>query len=179
MTKEELIQKLDTLLYGYDNREKIGSVSGGAITDITKILMGPGPDLAVFILGACFIDAMASFRYGITKEILEDENEMKIGDLEKKYIGYKRSSGRFKDFIMEYLPEIYKSNKERDFYKSLRCGLIHNYTEYGKYGFYSGNENFHHKTIKGKIVITRNEFVEELKKAYKKFIKDIDNSDRN
>ncbi len=178
ITKEELIAELDRWLRGHiDDTGKVdGHDSGGALTDIRKALKG-GPDLAIFILGSCFIDAMASFYYGVTKEMLNEESKADA-DTEKlrtDYPGYKGASNRFVGFIKKYLPTIYLCGKGQDFFSSSRCGLIHSYVERdAKYAFISGRNDCHgKKTIGGQIIINRETFVDDLENVYKKFINDI------
>ncbi len=144
ITKEDLVKILDESLFHL------------AYGDIERILP-PNPNLAVFILGACFIDAMASFRFGVTKEMIKDG---KIGE-------------RFKNFVKEYLP---KYNAD-DLWDSLRCGLVHLYTAYGKYAFANKKRHFHHrKDNRGRTIINDEDFCEELKDVYEKLKDDILNN---
>lgn len=145
ITKENLVKKLDESLFGL------------AYGDIERILPA-NPNLAIFILGACFIDAMASFRFGVTKEMIKDG---KTGE-------------RFKDFIKEYLPQ-YSAD---DLWESLRCGLLHSYAEYGKYAFVNKKRYLHFKKDQQKRTIINDEnFCEELKDTYEKLKCDILNKE--
>ena len=159
LTREQLVQELDRWLAG----DFSGNGSGGSITDIMKALKG-GSDLGIFILGACFIDAMAGFRYGVTEANIND----------------KHSKDRFMNFTREYLPEIYQNDKGRDFYVSMRCGLIHNHSErLGKYAFTSDRQVDHgSKTKNSKLILNRENFIEDLKEAYRKLRKDILNNEK-
>ncbi len=160
MTKEKLVEKLDRWLRGrVDGNGKVdGHGSLGALTDIKKAC---GADVGTFILGSCFIDAMASFRYGVTKNMLKD----------------RKSGERFKDFVKEYLPQY---NAE-DLYLSLRCGLVHNYVEhYGKY-FLDSTDNsasLHLQPDGGRTWINRQKFVDDLESAYNNFRAHILSNDK-
>ncbi len=143
LTKEQLVEILDKYLLNL------------AYGDIEKTLSLAGTNLAVFILGACFIDAMAGFRFGITKK-----------DIKKGGV----SSRHFQDFTKEYLP----AYSAKDLWKSLRCGLVHTYTEYGKYAFVNNKSYAHHEpTPKGKTIVDNESFYIELGKAYQKLKDDI------
>ncbi len=177
MTKNELLTKLDKWLRGSVN--EIGKVDtegyGGALKDIKKAQRA---DLGVFILGACFVDVMASFRYGVTKEMIEDERVNRIKALKKAYKNYKKPNERFQDFVVNYLPDIYHGDDGRDFYISLRCGLVHNYRDQlGKYAFISGRKELHRGMIGSTLVINREDFVDDLEKAYEKLRGKIENND--
>jgi hypothetical protein len=159
MTREKLVEMLDKSFYGCDcdDKECLESVSTGAMTDIKKALIEPAPDLAIFILGACFIDAMAGFRYGIVNT---DKAESK----------------NFKKFVLAYLPKQYHDNEGDTFYRRLRCDLAHNYiSTKHEYAFLSDNsrESDHHKMLNGHLILHRRAFVKELQTAYKNLKKDI------
>jgi len=151
MTKEKLVEQLDRWLRGrVDVNGKVdGHGSLGALTDIKKSYHA---DVGTFILGSCFIDAMASFRYGVTKSILKD----------------RKSGERYKNFVKEYLPRY----NEDDLYLSLRCGLVHNYVEhYGRYLLDSNDysANLHLQPEGDRIWINRQKFVDDLESAYNNF----------
>jgi hypothetical protein len=142
ITKEQLVNVLDQYLFGWEYK------------DIEKASIFGEAKLAGFILGTCFIDAMAGFFAGVTKE--------KVGS---------GSSDRFKDFVKKYLPE-YNAEK---IWSDLRCGLVHSYAEGGTYVFTDANKaGFHfNSTPGGKIILNLEDFLSDLRKAYKKFRNDI------
>jgi hypothetical protein len=127
---------------------------GGMYKDIEKASIYGQAKMAGFILGACFIDVMAGFYAGIDRE-------------ESK----KNSSQRFKDFVEKYLPK-YDKNK---LWEDLRCGLVHSYAEGGSYVFTDANKGGFHfeKTKKGRIILNLEDFLADLREAYKNFIDDI------
>ncbi len=120
--------------------------------------------MAVFILGSCFIDAMASFCYGVT----EKNNDKNTGK-------------RFKDFVKKYLPEEYDAKK---LWKCLRCSLMHNYTEGGSYLFVDGDSKKHlqkkssEKSSNKKTYINLEDFLDDLDEVYKKFCGDISKGEK-
>ena len=142
LTKERLAWLLDKYLYGW------------AYIDIERASIKGDAKLAGFILGACFIDAMASFHAGV--------------DLDTS----KRDSGkRFKDFVEKYLKD-YNADK---LWSDLRCGLVHSYAEGGTYVFTDNNKaGFHmNYTSKGKIILNLEDFCADLRKAYNAYRTDI------
>lgn len=141
ITKEELVRKLDGNLYGL------------AYKDIKEIISKSLPELAIFILCACFIDAMASFYFGVTKENMGG------------------SGVRFKEFVKKYLTQ-YNAD---DLYHSLRCGLVHSYADEGKYKFIQRKSLWHQKSdCSGKRKLINDEnFADDVEKAYFKFREDV------
>jgi hypothetical protein len=142
ITKEQLVNILDQYLFGWEYK------------DIEKASVFGEAKLSGFILGCCFIDAMAGFLAGIEKE--------------KAASG---SSDRFKDFVKKYLSE-YDAEK---LWSDLRCGLVHSYAEGGVYVFTDANKaGFHFNTTPGgKIILNLEDFVSDLRKAYKNFRNDV------
>lgn len=110
--------------------------------------------LAGFILGACFIDAMASFYAGV------DRKSSKSG-----------SRVRFTDFVRKYLTE-YDPDK---LWIDLRCGLVHSYAEGGTYVFTDDNKAGFHlsNSPHGKIILNLEDFCADLRKAYSTFRNDL------
>ena len=94
LTRENLVKMLDDSLFGW------------AYRDIERASIYGEAKLGGFILGACFIDAMAGFLDGIDKEKAKS-----------------RSGVRFKDFVRKYLPQ-YDPEK---LWTDLRCGLVSTY----------------------------------------------------
>lgn len=146
ITKEKLVRELDENLYGF------------AYKDIKEIISKSVTELAIFILCACFIDAMAGFYFGVTKEKIKN----------KTIIG---SGERFKGFVKEYLPEYDADN----LYRSLRCGLVHSYVDEGKYKFVQRKPIWHQKSdCSGERKLINDEnFATDVEKAYFKFREDI------
>ena len=122
--------------------------------DIERASITGNAKLAGFILGACFIDAMASFHAGV------DSETSKHG-----------SGKRFISFVEKYL-KTYEANK---LWSDLRCGLVHSYAEGGTYAFTDNNKaGFHMNfTSKGKIILNLEDFCADLRKAYNTFRTDI------
>ncbi|MFH1717733.1 MAG: hypothetical protein ABIF19_10305 [Planctomycetota bacterium] len=142
LTNQELVRLLDTYLYGWEYKQ-IESAS----------VQGPAK-LAGFILGACFIDAMAGFLSGI------DRDSAKKG-----------SGKRFQDFVKKYMDQ-YDPDK---LWQDLRCGLVHSYAAGDTYAFTDNNKaGFHFElTARGKVILNLEDFCADLRKAYARFRKDI------
>ena len=142
LTPEKLVDTLDHYLFGWGYRQiEQASIHGEA-------------KLAGFILGACFIDAMAGFYAGVDK---------------KKVM--RGSDKRFKDFVKRYLTR-YNPNS---LYHDLRCGLVHSYAEGGSYVFTDANKaGFHfdlHYT--NKTILNLEDFCADLREAYRMLRSDI------
>jgi hypothetical protein len=140
MREEELVEILDKYLLGWP------------FGDIDRASKGEAK-LGAFILGACFIDAMAGFYKGIDTE------------------GAKTKSGlRSKDFVKKYLPH----HEPERLWEDLRCGLVHSYAEGGSYEFTHSKSQFHFtKSSRGKTILNLEDFLEDLKEAYNKLRVDI------
>lgn len=146
LSKEELVKVLDEYLFGWEYKDlERASIFGEA-------------KLAGFILGACFIDAMAGFFAGLEKK------DARNG-----------SGKRFKDFIEKYLPR-YSPEK---LWEDLRCGLVHSYAEGGSYVFtHLNNAGFHFNTTSGgKIILNLEDFSGDLREAYRQLREDILNDE--
>lgn len=141
-TKEQLVNFLDQYLFGWEYK------------DIEKASIYVGAKMAGFILGACFIDAMAGFYAGVNRK----ESE-------------KNSSQRFKNFVGEYL----KQYDKEELWKDLRCDLVHSYAAGESYVFTDGNKGGFHfeKTKKGETILNLEDFLADLREAYKRFRDDI------
>jgi hypothetical protein len=136
------VQLLDKYLYGW------------AYMDIERASVHGTAKLAGFILGACFIDAMASFYAGVDREAAKT-----------------KSGVRFKEFVIKYLCQ-YNAD---DLWTDLRCGLVHSYAEGGTYVFTDNNKGGFHlnRTPHGKIVLNLEDFCADLRKAYNVFRNDL------
>jgi hypothetical protein len=134
ITKTQLVDILDKILFEWEYK------------DIERASIYGEAKLAGFILGACFIDAMAGFYTGLKRE------------------NSKKGSGtRFKEFARKYLLK-YDAEK---LYGDLRCDLVHSYTEGGTYIFTDAKPDLHLKlTPKGKIVLNLEDYLVDLKLAY-------------
>ena len=99
-----------------------------------------GAKMGAFILASCYIDYLAWF-YS-----------------DKKGIGL-----RYKEFSVNFL-KMYNSD---DLYTSLRCKLVHHYSEGGKYEFTHNKPHFHLKSsvLPGRTIINLDNFLIELKNA--------------
>jgi hypothetical protein len=142
ITKEQLIQRLDAHLYGW------------AYMDVERASILGTAKLGGFILGACFIDAMASFYSGVDRETS------------------KRDSGmRFRCFVEKYL----KAYDAEKLWSDLRCGLVHSYAEGGTYIFTDNNKaGFHmNSTPTGKIILNLEDFCADLRRAYAAYRGDV------
>jgi len=142
MTKEEVVNILDSQLFGWEYGDIIrASIQGKA-------------KLAGFILGSCFIDAMAGYYAGI------DKKTAKI-----------HSGKRFKDFVQRYLNK-YNNLK---LWEDLRCGLVHSYAEGGTYVFTDNEKAGKHfeNVMGGKVLLNLEDFIYDLKHAYENLRTDI------
>jgi len=144
LTKEELLEKMDKALREW------------ALGDIKASYFRGGAAMASFILGACFIDVMAGFRYWT------DEKSAK---------GPGMAGRRFRCFVTEYLPERYDAET---LWRDLRNHLVHSYTEGGTYSFtHEERDGRHFEEWSGKIILNVEDFIEDLEQAYEKLAKDI------
>ncbi len=147
VTKEELLAKMDKALHQW------------ALGDIKKVCFDGHAAIAAFILGACFIDAMAGFRYGVTKATCS-----------------KNTKGRFMNFIEEYLPKY----DAKTLWENLRNSLVHAYAEGGTYAFTHENKDGRHFTKRiitalgsERTVLNVEDFIVDLEAAYNRFVKDV------
>ncbi len=142
MTNQQLVEIMDQILFGWEYK------------DIERASIYGEAKLAGFILGACFIDALAGFYEGV------DKNGVK-----------KNSSKRFINFVKQYLPN-YDAQR---LWTDLRCGLVHSYAAGGTYAFTDANKaGFHFsKAPNGMIILNLEDFLAELRKAYSKLRDDI------
>lgn len=141
ITKEQLVDGLDS------------SFKKVALEDIQRAL-DSNTNLAVFILGLCFIEALAGFYCGQT-------NPSVLGE----------SAKQFKKFVRKYLP----TYDAKNLWVSLRNGLIHSYCEKGKYIFANKKPELHLHIQNSTNIkwINDEDFVADLREAYKNYKKDI------
>ncbi len=138
----QLVAVLDEHLF---NR-MMDLINGGCIKGPAK--------LAGFVLGACFIDAMAGFYFGIDKD------------------SYKSKSGeRFKNFVAHFLTDKYNAT---NLYEDLRCGLVHAFVSGPKYVFVHDKPLLHKMHDKNNLVIINLEdFIADLIEAYRMFRQEV------
>lgn len=117
--------------------------------DINRAAHG-GAKLGVFILGSCYIDHLACL-----------------------YSGRDSSENIYVTFVNRFLPQY----TGRDLYKSMRCKLVHNYTEGGKYSFIHNRYDLHLKFINNTTLINLRSFINDLKKARDNYFKEVKNND--
>lgn len=118
-----------------------------ALGDIKKIMMGDNV-LASFILCSCFIEQMATYRYG-TQNVGHPE---------------------FKRFIDEYLVG-YDSKLLRT---DLRNKLVHNYSLGETYSLTMQSRDAHLKdAMNGTIILNLENFIEDLERALHRFLNQL------
>jgi hypothetical protein len=141
-TKEQLVALLDQYIFGW------------AYKDIERASVKGEAKLAGFILGACFIDTLAGFYFGINRSMSKNN-----------------SGKRFTTFVKKYLK---RYNAEK-LWEDLRCGLVHSYAEGGTYVFTDANKaGYHFNKIKdGRILLNLEDFCADLREAYRLYRNDI------
>jgi len=134
-----------------ENREIIDHIKDTlydkAFSDIKKVLSVNLKNVA-FILSSCFIDYMAGF-----------------------LCGGKTGNQEYKDFVREYL----KQYDADDLWLSLRCKLVHNYSEGGAYWLKSNQPQLHRTVVNDKTIINIENFIDDLESAFHQFMQDIQN----
>jgi hypothetical protein len=125
------------------------ALSNWANEDLYKASRG-GAKMGTFILASCFIDYL-SFYYSDLGEVKE----------------------RYKEFVNRFMPQY---NSE-DLYISLRCKLVHNYTEGGKYMFVHEKPHLHLKEYNGRLIINLENFLSDVSKAREEYFKLVDSND--
>ena len=121
-----------------------------AFKDIIRASSGKSK-MGAFILGSCFIEYLAGFRYG--KETTRDD---------------------YKNFVKEYLDK-YDAEK---LYADLRCKLVHNYSEGGSYDFIDARPHLHNAKLQnGKILLNLENFIADLKSALDKYFTQLESDD--
>jgi hypothetical protein len=123
-----------------------------ALADIKRGFEG-GSVIGSFMLGSCFIDAMAGFKYG-------QDGRLKLGKV-------------YREFVGEYL----KDYDKVALYYDLRCQLLHNYSEGGSYEFTYRNPEKHLQFHDGKRkFINLENFIRDLELAMVKLFTELDES---
>ncbi len=136
-TKKELVEILDSSFFAV------------ALADM-KNCLNANPNLPVFILGVCFIDALSGFAFGKTKK---HDNQDK---------------GRFKNFVKRYL-----TGYNADDLWEVRSDLLHSYATH-QYSFANKKSYLHNKTtVDGKKIINDEDFYSDIETAYRNFRNDI------
>lgn len=121
-----------------------------AFKDILRASDG-GAKMGAFILASCYIDYLAWYY----------SNKSKVGE-------------RYKEFVKKFL----KNYNADDLYYSLRCKLVHYYSEGGKYEFTHNKPKFHLKPSKlpNRIIINLENFLKELKNATEQYFELVDSN---
>jgi len=118
-----------------------------ALQDIRRASEGKAK-MGAFILGSCFIEYLAGFRYG------------------------KKTTRRdYKNFVEQYLGPFYDAEK---LYSDLRCKLVHNYSEGGSYIFVDAKPELHGKRYNDKVLVNLENFTDDLERAMRKLFSEID-----
>jgi hypothetical protein len=150
MTKEQFI---DTLNFSLQNF---------ALDDIKRASNG-NSKMGAFILASCFIDVLARYRYGFVGV---------KGKIKRREQPEGTASLHYKAFVAEYLSDYIAD----DLYESLRCNLVHSYTEGGKYYFTDAEKaGLHLENKDGRTLLNLEHFIGDITKAYDKLIDDIKN----
>lgn len=116
-----------------------------AFEDIYRASSGVSK-MGAFILASCYIDYLPCY-----------------------YFNSESSGKNYINFAKRFLPQY----RAKDLYTALRCKLVHNYTEGGKYKFTDDNPHFHLKVSPSdrKIVINLENFLHDLKQAKDEYFK--------
>ncbi len=153
MTQIDLMKILEDSLYKM------------AFQDIERASSGESK-IGAFILASCFIDVLARYRYGVHHK--EGKNILRKSNINGEPTSNKTL---YVGFVKEYFSNKYNAE---DLYKSLRCCLVHAYTEGGKYLFTHKNKRGNHfDQIGDKTLLNLEDFIRDIKVAYEKLIKDI------
>ena len=124
-----------------------------AFKDIIRASSGKSK-MGAFILGSCFIEYLAGFRYGKETTTRDD----------------------YKNFVKEYLGNKYDAEK---LYADLRCKLVHNYSEGGSYQFIDAHAHLHNaKLPNNKILLNLENFIDDLKSALDEYFTQLEKDDK-
>lgn len=148
LTKEELLAKMDKGLGGM----ALGEIRAACRPSDKE----GGAKMAGFLLGFCFIDAVAGFHAGRTEEMK--------GVIGKHFIG----------FVRAYLPHY----DAEALYRDLRSGLVHSYSIGQTYVFTDLERVGKHLERKmtgfgERILLNLEDFVSDLEKTYHALCDDI------
>lgn len=121
------------------------------LADVKKASSG-GAKRGAFILASCLIDHLACF-----------------------YSGEESTKRDYINFVSTYLP-MYSG---ASLYKSLRCGMVHNYTVGAEFAFTHNNYKYHKRySYKlNKIIINLGSFIHEVENASNAYFADVQRSD--
>lgn len=125
------------------------ALSNLAFEDLYKASFGKAK-MGTFILASCYIDYLSCY-----------------------YFNSDSSKENYINFVNRFLPNY----SGKDLYESLRCKLVHNYTEGGKYEFIDDNPNLHLKlSEREKTRINLENFLYDLRKAKDEYFELVDNN---
>jgi len=120
-----------------------------AVGDIKRAFSG-GAKVGAFILTFVAIDCLTTW-----------------------YVGHDSKGKDLENFIEEFFPEKYKT-LAKDFYRYLRCGLVHNYsTKTDKYALTDGCSAAHLKTSDGTIVLNWESFFSDFLAARDRYYEEV------
>lgn len=125
-------------------------LSSWAFEDIKRASRG-GSKMGAFILSGCLIDYLSSFYSG--------------NDSKEQY---------YKEFSEKYLP----AYNPEDLYVSMRCKLVHNYTEGGKFVFTDNHPELHcKKTNDNQLLLNLEDFMSDIEIGINNYFSDVDSDD--
>lgn len=123
------------------------ALSDWAFEDLYRASMGEAK-LATFILASCYIDYLSCY-----------------------YFNSDSTKSRYINFVNRFMP----GYNGRDLYESLRCKLVHNYSEGGKYEFTHNNPGLHFKdSPRNRTVLNLDNFLHDLKTARDEYFELVD-----
>ena len=118
------------------------------VGDIHRAIEG-GSKVGAFILTACAIDYLASF-----------------------WSGTASNARKYKAFVADFFDEHYEPE---DLYRSLRCGLVHNYTIKGSaYLLVDAKPELHFQKADGVTILNLEDFAEDFRKAKDAYFERLD-----
>ena len=118
------------------------------IGDIHRAIKG-GSKVGAFILASCAIDYLASF-----------------------WSGADSNAKTYKAFVAHFFDERYEPE---DLYKSLRCGLVHNYTiRRSAYLLVDAKSGLHFQKADRTTILNLEDFVEDFRRAKDAYFERLD-----
>lgn len=135
-----------------ENIKKIKEILSNWDLGDAKKAANAGAKVGAFILASCYIDHLACF-----------------------YFNKDGTDKTYKEFVHKWLPQY---NAEH-LYKSLRCKLVHNYSEGGKYTFVHEKPQLHQHKDGNKTIVNLENFITELEEVQEKFFALLDSSDEH